>query len=66
MAVAAARLAGIEKMSSPAIANLPGVPHRLNTSVPRSKRLINEKPLINDAAQVGKFVNSPSYSDCWR
>jgi len=29
MAVAAARLAGIEKMRSIAIANFPGVPHRL-------------------------------------
>jgi len=63
MAVAAARLAGIEKEAiSQAIANFPGVPHRLeHICTWQGIDFINDSKATNyDAAQVGiASVNSP-------
>lgn len=64
MAVAAARLAGIEKDAiAQAIANFPGVPHRLEHIISwQSIDFINDSKATNyDAAQVGlAAVDSPT------
>jgi len=65
MAVAAARLAGIERCDRQAIANFPGVPHRLEHICTWGIDFINDSKATNyDAAQVGLASSIPSDPDC--